>query len=231
MLGEIEYYQSHNNKDRRISCPGQLAYAPIPFMLHDPISLIRQDYYDPSNPNNSNYFFEKVKITKLRDMAHNSSLPRLNAIHNNNDEFGILNLHKFRPVVLISEEIHFWKDEQRDNGKGHIVAPLYTTKDENGYKFSQMFLLNVQAYKYPNLFYLPESNQFNVRESIMRFDRLTVLSSILLEHCPTSLTDDAMYCVTHWLQYLLSGEADEILMNYRDFAIQNINKQSKKSRH
>ena len=220
MIGEITFYQ-HPGPNYRNECqPGQLFLAPMPFMLDSRVPRLRLDYYDKKKPYNSSYTIEEEDIQSFRPEDVKPIYPlRLSA-----SEFALCMPHKFRPVIILSQEMPSWKDYQETYAECYIVVPLYTTKDAvEGYKFSEKFLLKTQAYQYPTLFYLPEDSQYGIRESIARFERSMAINRKLLKPIPASLSDDALYCLTEWFYYFLEAkELNEILKEYREAALKQL---------
>lgn len=219
MIGEITFYR-HPGRDYRKECkPGQFFWAPVPFLLTGSVPRLRLDYYDPKKPYNSSYTIEEIDIQGFRpedaDPIYELKLA--------SDEFVLCVTHKFRPVIVVSQEVLPWRDFQRSYDECCIVVPLYSTKDVAGdFRFSKGFLLRAQAYQYPTLLYLPEDSESGVPESLARLDRVAVIHRDLLRPRPVSLTDDALYCLTRWFHYYLGAELDEILDFYRQAALEQL---------
>jgi len=217
MIGEIEYYIPPRKNYRREFNKGQIFDAPISFTSGRNFQILRLDYYDKEKPHNSNYTLEKVDVSF--NPEDNQPLYPLGLSAN---EFVVCQAHKFRPVVILSQGIPIY-NRSREVGISYVVVPAYTTKDRaDRYKYPEEFILRVQAYQYPTLFYLPESREFNFRESILRFDKLSVLSKDLLLPKPICLSDDAFYCLINWFYYLMGVELDEILSYYRENALREL---------
>jgi hypothetical protein len=219
MIGEITFYRHPGQDYRRYCKPGQFFWAPVPFLLTGSVPRLRLDYYNPKKPYNSSYTIEEVNIQRFQpedaDPIYELGLA--------SDEFVLCVTHKFRPVIVVSREVSPWRDYRKKYDECYVVIPLYSTKDPAGeYKFSEQFLLRVQAYQYPTLFYLPEDDEYGVSESLARLDRAVVIHRDLLKPRPVSLTDDALYCLTCWLHYYLGAELDEILDFYRQAALEQL---------
>lgn len=101
-----------------------------------------------------------------------------------------------------------------------LVVPLYSTKTDSGEcKFRQLFLDKIQAYQYPTMFFLPQEDSFNVHEAIARFDRIAVVKTDCLKPKPVALSEDAIFCLSKWLQHFFGAALDEILADYQKAAI------------
>lgn len=219
MIGIVEFYRSPDRNYRRKRDIGQFFLAPVPFRLSENIPRLRVDYYDKTNPRNSAYTVETVNMRSFDpttvEPVHELRLP--------SDAFVLCVAYKLRPVIILSKALSDWADYQKTRGNTYLVAPLYSTKDAAGnYKFSEEFLLRAQAYEYPELFYLPERNEFGARESLVRFDRLFCVNEDLLQPKPRCLTDDAFYCATKWLHYFLGADLDDLISEFREISLQNI---------
>lgn len=219
MIGEITFYE-HPGRDYRQQCrPGQFFWAPVPFLLKGNVPRLRLDYYDPEKPYNSSYTIEQIDIKRFRP----EDAEPIYELGLASDEFVLCVTHKFRPVIVVSQEVAHWRDYHRGYDPCYIVVPLYGTRDIVGeYKFSEEFLLRVQAYQYNTLFYLPQDDEYGVEESLARLDRVVIIHRDLLRPRPVSLTDDALYCLTRWFHYFLGADLDEILDFYRQAALQQL---------
>lgn len=219
MIGEIAFYRDPGLNYRNECKCGQFFYAPVPYMLKRRAPRLRLDYYDPENRSNSSYTIEMVDISEFRpDDAEPNHELRLAS-----DEPVLCVPHKLRPVIVLSQEILPWRDGRREFDDCYIAIPLYSTKDPAGeYRFSEQFLLRVQAYQYPTLFFLPEEARFGIRESVARLDRAIAINREILRPYRASLTSDALYCLTRWFHYYVGAELDEILDYYRQAALEQL---------
>jgi hypothetical protein len=218
MIGEINYYSDAGRSYRNNFSIGHFYIAPIAYLLETKVAYIRLDYLDKNNPQNCSYTIEPEDVNTIQSKGYTPN-PELGLSEN---EFVFGTIYKFRPVIILSQEMPLWTDYQRLNGIGYIVAPLYSVNEKGIAKFSEDFILRVQAYKYPTLFYLPENKSLGLEESIVRFDRISVMKRDLLNPKPYQLTDDAVYCLIHWFNYFLGAELDEILKSYREAASEKI---------
>jgi len=219
MIGEIAFYKDPGRNYRNECECGQFFYAPVPYMLKRRVPRLKLDYYDPENRSNSSYTIGMVDIQEFRpeeaEPIHELGLA--------SDEPVLCVAHKFRPVIVLSQEILPWKDCRRKPDDCYIAIPLYSTKDPaDEYKFSEQFLLHVQAYQYPPLFFLPEDKGLGIRESLTRLDRAVAIHREVLKPYRASLTSDALYCLTRWFHYYIGAELDEILDYYRQAALEQL---------
>ena len=84
---------------------------------------------------------------------------------------------------------------------GFLVTPLYTTTNEAGdlkdYIDREM-ILRAQAYQFENVFYLPESKEFDMKESFARLDRMVFVNANTIRPKPICLSDDALELLREW---------------------------------
>lgn len=219
MIGEIDFYQSPGRTYRESCTPGQVFLAPVPFLLGPTAPRLRLDFYDKKKPHNSSYTIENTDLRVFRP----DEVDPIYELGTASDQFVLCVTHKFRPVVIVSQEISQCERSGLLDENCCIVVPLYGVRDVVGqYKYREEFLLRVQAYEYPNLFYLPESTDFDVRESLVRLDRTAVLHRKTLIPRPTRLTEDALFCLRSWQNYYLGAELDAMFVQYRADALEQL---------
>lgn len=219
MIGVIEFYKQPGKDYRSSIEPGQLFLAPMPFLLGSNVPLLKLDYYDRDKPENSSYTIEHVDTQSFKP----EDIDPIYQLKLSSKDFVVGVAHKFRPVIVLSQEMPSWRDYGRTYATCFLVVPLYRTKNDAGnYKFSEEFMLRVQAYEYPTLFYLPEDNEYGISESIVRFERIAAINRDLLKPMPVSLSDDALYCLTHWFHYFLGAELDELFSDFREAALEQL---------
>lgn len=82
-----------------------------------------------------------------------------------------------------------------------MVTSLYTTTNEAGdlkdYIDREM-ILRAQAYQFENVFYLPESKEFDMKESFARLDRMVFVNANTIRPKPICLSDDALELLREW---------------------------------
>jgi len=199
MIGVIDFYE-HPPKDYRDALfSGLICRAPIPFTLNEHPDRLRLDYYNPGKPSNCNYTLERTDPSSFDPTTD----PSLRQLGYPSDEFILAVGCKFRPCVLISDPVSDTLYPP-PNYQGFIVVPLYTIHDAAGnYKprITYDMVLRAQAYQLNNLFYLPESKEFDLEESFARLDRMQF---VRLEHVhpkPVMLTEKATDLLRQWVWY------------------------------
>lgn len=221
MIGEIQFYKQPEKDYRKRRDLGQFFLAPMPFLLHSTVPRLKLDYYDKAKPYNSSYTIENVSIESFQP----EDVEPIHPLKLSTKDFVICLAHKLRPVIILSPQMPSLRDfKKTPYASCYLVAPIYTTKDEAGnYKFSEEFLLRVQAYEYPTLFYLPEDSESGIKESIVRLERVAAINGELLRPMPVSLHEDSLYCLTEWFHHFLGAELNEMLSLYREAALERLN--------
>ena len=220
MIGEIEFYQDPPKNYRQLREIGHFFLAPVSFSLDgSQLPRLKLDYNDQEHPENSSYTVDVIDVKRF-DPRTDKPIYRLGL---SSDDLVLTIPHKTRPVIIISDATPDWKVYKGERRDYYWVAPVYSVKDQAGaYKFSEEFLLRTQAYEYPNLFYLPESNEHDVHESLVRFDRAFFTHESFLTPQPKQLSEEATMSVSKWFQFFAGAELDELLYTYRELALQEL---------
>ncbi len=137
-------------------------------------------------------------------------------------EFLAITKFKRRPVVILSTAGTPYRDRAWRGSEFFLVAPARSLRDPltNEYKAAPQFVWGAITYQYSSVFYLPGSDQFDIHEAVLHFDRMTTLHhSWLLEPRGACLSSDAMVCMDEWLRNYLYGKVrarfNEDLETYR----------------
>lgn len=221
MIGEIDFYQEASSNYRSDFAIGNILFAPIPFALGANIPYLK--FHLPGRKDSDCLY--SIETENIRNFNPINQEP-IYELGLKSDEFVICLAHKFRPVIIISPNIPIIPYGGSSKGKSFLVLPLYGVRHINGaYKpgFTEEFLLRAQAYQYKSIYYLPGDKKFDINESIVRFDKAIVINGEMLRPKPVCLTNDAVFCVTSWFNYLLGQDLDEIIVEYRKSAMENIN--------
>jgi len=201
VIGVIEYYSQPSGNHRSSYSPGQLFWAPIPFVTDVTPKRLRLDYFDPTKPRNSNFTLES---TDFRQSVNEGDSP-LRHLGLSQDEVLIANPFKKRPAIILSDHLRRLDDAVQHN-PGYMVVPCYSLHDESGnYKqwLNRDIILRAKAYQYPNIFYLPASSELDFPESFARMDRVQFVRIEHLEHRPVILTSDAIGLLREWFYHYL----------------------------
>jgi hypothetical protein len=197
MNGVIEFYEEAPKDYRETYPTGLLCRAPVPFRLGIKADRLQLVNLDPTNPKGGVFSLSRTDLTNYNP-RDDSPLRHLGML---SDEFLLSIGYKYRHCIITSEPI--CTTAIRSPGEpGFIVVPLYTTKKEDGdyvgYVDYEM-IMRAQAYQIDNAFYLPDSEQFDLKESFARIDRMCFINKVLLHPKPVTLTTRALDLLREWI--------------------------------
>ena len=184
MIGIIDYYEKPPDDYRESYYPGLFCRAPVPYFLDQNPHRIKVDFFDPANPNNANYKFERTDFSAY-DPRNDPPLRHLGL---DTDGFLLSVGYKFRPCIILSDPLSV-EPYSSPGDQGFLVVPLYSIHDPAGnFKtyINREMVLHAQAYQLNNVFYLPSSDEFDIHESFARVDRIEFAK---LEHFFLSLSN------------------------------------------
>ena len=209
MYQVIDYYEPAEEKGDLQYSQGSVWWACLPYTFDKPI--VTRFYFDRP--------IERLDLTTFE--ANKEVVDKKS--NTNPGEFLALSKFKKRPVVILSTPGSPYGDRAWHGGEYFVVAPLRSLRvDVTGeYKANPDFVWGAVTYHYNSIFYLPDDPKFDLRESVVQFDRLTTLHvSWLLEAAKAKLTRDAWICLSSWLQNYLFGRIpktfNENLNAYRE---------------
>lgn len=193
-----QYYTKNENE---IFSLGSFCYAPI-FYTADNHKVLSPFRVDPLNGENTDF-----RIIDYSDKLGNH--PPIKELNLRKDENYFVVRGKYR-LVLILSVISIKKGEplsfSGDDINIFLCAPLISVKDH----YSQEYIIDVQAFRYPNLFYLPPKDY--VMESFVRFELIQPVNKGCLRpfKAKVSLSDDAyIYLLTHLSRFLNNSFTDK----------------------
>jgi hypothetical protein len=201
---------------------GSLYWAPIPFHWQDEqVWHLRLEYESRADPAESQY---RIQATNIRDYDMEVN-PPLRPLKIPSDQIVIAAPYKIRPAIAITGPGEIWRDGTRQGDDVVIALPITAVRNQIGeYRYSEPFLLKVQALTYPSLFHLPESACGRCEEGLVRFDWAHAIPACQLkpfhhDYHRMSLGHDAFWLISVWFsRYLglpLRDDDEEILEDYR----------------
>jgi len=231
MNGVIEFYQEAQKDYRKALPAGLICRAPIPFRLGvkaDRLNLIHID--NKENPKSAEFSLENTDLTDFDP----TTAPALRYLNLKSDEFLLSIGYKYRYCIITSDPMPGGSyDSPGENG--FMVTPLYSTRNDAGdFKNPPNYemVLRAQAYQLNNVFYLPESNQFDMKESFARIDRMCFVRFELIFPKPVTLTNKALELLREWTWksygFPLDG-LDPALDKFRDSASKELDKRLAKA--
>lgn len=200
--------------------PGRVCWVPSLYLVETVVGLTVR-YADPGYERD--ILFELVSETENPALFNHDPLkhPPLRK----NEAFLAVKA-KRRPVIVLSRPT---VKRSAASGVDHdfpqcfIVAPLYTFGDAEE-PYSQEFIERVKAMEYDEFLYIPKSDEFDIEESFVRFDRVQSVAKRNIRLESTMLTDDAFDLLKDWIRYYLAGPLEGTIADYRKIRMNAIKK-------
>jgi hypothetical protein len=141
--------------------PGLLVRVPSLYPNKDQLILDIKVEADPTEQN------LVAAVTPFHQRSVHIPVKSLNLASN---EYYFAVKGKPRPAVVLAGGYSRWPTNPSE--QLYLCVPLYTVDKP---RLSQKFVIEVEALRYPSMFYFPPSNQFQIEESIARFTLLQVI--------------------------------------------------------
>lgn len=157
---------------------------------------------------------DDIEITGRTQDLYNH--PPVQQLKLGRDEALVVTLSKRnRPVLVLAEPggNPLAGPDVVANAQTWLCAPVY-----GGTQFSAQVRESIRAYKYPNLFYLPESTSPSMKEGFLRFDHLQAIpTNDLTRRMPAKLSEEALEAAHEWLYFYLTRRLphDSVIAEYR----------------
>ena len=203
MIGVVDYYEKPSRQYRDTYLPGQIYWAPIPFVSNEKPKRLRLDHHDPERPKNDTYTLLETDVTTF-DGQSDQPLRHLELA---SDDLLLVTPFKKRPVILMTGPPGSPSDIVA-NYSGFLVVPCYSIRDQAGnYKpwVTREIILRSKAYQLDSVFYLPSSDEFGMSESLARLDRIQFVRIDHLMPRPVSLTETALNLLKDWTYHFLGA--------------------------
>ena len=163
--------------------------------------------HDPQDERRNRYAILPTNINDLLLFNHNP----IHELTLPSDEELLVNRAKRRPVIVVSQKNDYWQPGgRRLSTSGFVCVPMYSFQASDPGAFRD----RVRAQEYPWWLYLPGTHGFN--EGFARLDRVLVSERSHLQPMRSALTDDALWFVSEWLRYYLTGDIDDVFWDYRE---------------
>lgn len=186
---------------------GQICDAHIyhPQFVPHLLALNEQDY-DPTDESKA-----KFTLKKIRGDAQNKHLPLKN-LGLETDEFLYVVKGKKRPVVVLAKAAErTWTQSTKKTRAVYLCCPIYSIQKYH----PQSFVIEAQAMKFDNLFYLPEDTSGLLKESMARFEMIQPVPSTCLmpfknvSNQYVRLSEEVLlYFLNHLVKFLTGDGAD-----------------------
>lgn len=200
------YYQTTSEAEARRFPRGQFCWGPGLY-LPSRLQTLELLHYEPHNEALNRYavlpnppaqlLFDHTPVHELR-LEHDEELLVIKA--------------KRRLLVVVSQAPTPWPPAgDRLQERGYVCLPAYSFHPED----SPEFRTRIRALEYPWWLYLPAESAPKMQEGFMRLDRMQVVEERLLQPTRTRLTEEALFFVSEWLRYYLTGEIDPLFLQDR----------------
>jgi hypothetical protein len=193
---------------------GQLYIAPC---AYPPSKLFYMETCqpDPQDELNTTYLLrERERKLTLTDIQRIASFP-LRVFDLRTDEELMVSKFKYRRAVVLNIEDKIWEHQipglldPKKKEKVAICLPLCSTKD---YQDDTGFVVDVQAFKFQQFFYIPPCSKFDQEEAIARFDLIQPINinhlvphKSVLNNRPVMLSEVFRDYLLHWLNRFYTG--------------------------
>jgi hypothetical protein len=176
-------------------------------------------HYDPKNERLNQY---KVLSNPPENVLFNHTpVHELNLEHD--EEFLVIKA-KRRLLVIFSQEPAPWPSAgNRLRELGYVCLPAYSFHTPEDLP---EFMTRVRAHEYPWWIHLPADSTVGLKEGFIRLDRMQLIEKQILQPIPVSLTPNALFFISEWLHFYLSGEIDSSFLQDRQELVQSLQQQA-----
>lgn len=196
--------------------PGSICWAPSLYLVEG-LAALRVKYAEPGNEKNI-----LLTLVSSRDVKLFEHEPIKHPPIRKTEEFLAVKA-KVRLVIVLSLPNVAVEARLRDPAEfpeSFVVAPIYTFQvgehpEEGEQDFDPEFVERVKYFVYHQFFYLPASEQYGIRESFARFDRLQVVARRNLDRPKARLTENALVGFRDFLAYYLTGVPEQNIEDVR----------------
>lgn len=207
-----KYYRSTTEAEGKLFKPGQLVWAPGYYLPTSNITIELMDY-DPKDERKNRYTILKNPPENVT--FNHKPVQELGLEHD--EEFLVIKAKRRKFIILSSAPIPSEITRNRLHEKGAACVPLYSFQDSD----TPEFCSRVKKLEYPWWVYMPDMKSHNIKEGFARLERLQVISEYIMEPTQTALTDDALFLVSEWLRYYLTGNIDAVFLEDRQQMMSN----------
>ena len=172
-LDEIidNYYKSIGDGYKNSYLPGQIVWTYF-FYNYENLEFWRPSSFDETCTRATSF-----EICSSAKDLFNRQTPLILARLEIDEEFIVIRA-KWRPAILITPppakiSVPPIRRGGKVNLKLCLLAPLFSLEDKHGNaKYSSEFVNRIRKLEYSHLFFLPEHEHRNIRNSLCRFDRI-----------------------------------------------------------
>ena len=206
-----DFYHSVTRAEARQLNRGQICWGPVRYMSSQFQSVALRSY----NPLDERLNEYSMTTHEPDDLSIFDHFP-VHELRLQNDEALLVDRAKRRPVVVMSQRNEYWAlGGARLSERGLVCLPMYSFHQDDSPEFRR----RIRAQEYPWWIYLPEYR--SLREGFARIDRLQTIEELHLQPTPYALTEDSLWFASEWLRYYLTGEIEEMLLDFREESLRN----------
>jgi len=207
------YYQNTTVAEARLLKRGQLCWAPGQYLLTN-IATLELIHYEPTDERLNRY---AVLPNPPRNLLFNHR-PVHDLQLEHDEELIVIKAKKRLFLVISQAPISGVPGANRLRGEGFVCLPFYSFHATD----SPDFQARIRVLEYPWWLYMPEDTTFRIKEGFVRLDRLQVIEKNLLEPIQVALTADALFFVSEWARYYLTGEIEPLFLEDRQQMMQSL---------
>ena len=208
-----QYYKATSEGDAKRFQRGQLCLG-AGFYLPDKHTVLELKDYHPEDERLNRYAV--LHNPPSTTLFNHTPVKEINL--QNNEELLVIKA-KMRPLLVISQAPIEWKPgSSRLRECAYVCLPFHSFHEED----SLDFRARVQALEYPWWIYFPEDKPLRRAEGFIRLDRIQVIAKQLLKPLPVAITEDALFFVSEWLRYYVTGEIDKMFLDERKSLIEQL---------
>jgi hypothetical protein len=192
------FYQLLDITESRAFKPGQFYFTHVVYPQEYP-TILKLEKYDPLDE--TKLVFSIKRYSDGDEKHYPARVLNLRA-----DEMLYIYTGKIRTVIILGYIKSQWFEAIQEV---FLCAPVFSFKSRH----SQEFIIELQAFMYPSLFYLPKSPKGCCEESAIRFEMIQPIMRGFLRPClssidqkPFSLTKEAYWLLMNHLLKFISGK-------------------------
>ena len=198
-------YRNTTVADAKLLKRGQFCWAPGQYLPTNITTLELVDY-NPKDERRNRYAIAQPQQNILFNHTP------VHELHLEYDEELLVIKAKKRLFLIASQAPIRWPPgSNRLREDSFVCLPLYSFHETD----LPEFRARISALEYPWWVHMPENSTFKMKEGFVRLDRLQVIDKTMIQPIQVALTDDALFLISEWLRYYLSGEIEPIFLEER----------------
>lgn len=205
-----EYYQQIKIGYSKQLGKGVIGWAPG-YYLPETLTTLELVSYNPSNEFQNRYAVAKPQTNILFNHTP------VHELHlESNEELLVVKAKRRKFVVFCGAPDYSVAGTNRLCQPGCACLPFWTFHPTDNEEFKK----RISALEYPWWIYIPEDKTLRMQEGFIRLDRFQIIPVSLIEPMPIALTNDAMYLISEWFRYYLTGQIESLFLEDRVALIQ-----------